>query len=99
MILEHFGYNHKLQIDDDYLVSQEEKELDQKENWENLELSKVSISFLTNIFKRFQNKQKKLDKSSLDEIFIPIKDGCPFELEKEIKSQKDCNYEEWIGLW
>ena len=53
MILEKFGYNHKLEIDDEYLVTREDIIQDANEKWENVELSKNAIQFLTGVFKCF----------------------------------------------
>jgi len=49
MILEHFGYTHKMQISEEFLVSPEILANDENEKWENVELSFDAIQFLKSV--------------------------------------------------
>ena len=100
LILEHFGYNEKLRINEKHLVNLDIKEAEVSEKWEGIELSDIAIEYLTNIFKKYA-KEDLLDHDGLEEIFLTTVEGIPWEVEEIAKVQQnsciDCNT--WIGLW
>jgi hypothetical protein len=70
LILEHYGYNEKLRINPSFYT------LGDKENdFKGVELTEITIEYLTKLFEIYANSDGLLDHDGLEEIFLTTVDG------------------------
>lgn len=101
MILEHYGYNEKLRISEEYLVSNEIKEDELNQKWEGIELSSITEEYLLRLFGNHWTSEGYLTESGIDEIFQTTIEGCPWDIPNEAKilNENCIDRTTWINLW
>lgn len=101
MILEHYGYNEKLRISEEYLVSNDIKEDELNQKWEGIELSTITEEYLLRLFSNHCTREGYLTESGIEDIFQTTIDGCPWDIRNEVKIlNEDCiDRTAWINLW
>lgn len=101
LILEHYGYNEKLRINEEHLVDNAIKEKELNEEWEGIELSDLTIEYLVKLYDAYSNSEGTLDETGIDNIFLTTPDGCPWNLPEEVVVNNDGSIDRktWIGLW
>ena len=75
LILEHYGYDEKLRIDEKHLVSIKVKEEEIEEKWEGVELSDSAIEYLIKLFGIYASQDATIDQEGIDQIFQTAVDG------------------------
>jgi Ras family protein T1 len=96
LILEHYGYNEKLRINPSFYT------LGDKENdFKGVELTEITIEYLTKLFEIYANSDGLLDHDGLEEIFLTTVDGWPWEIEEIAKVHANgcIDLKTWLGLW
>jgi len=101
LILEHYGYDEKLRIDEKHLVSIKVKEEEIEEKWEGVELSDSAIEYLIKLFGIYASQDATIDQEGIDQIFQTAVDGCPWDIENDTKTQRNGRIDKnaWIALW
>jgi len=100
LILEHYGYNEKLRINEEYLVNSDTKLKEENDKWEGIELSDIAIEYLTKLFDRY-SIDELLDHDGLEEIFLTTVAGIPWEIQDIWRTNNNncIDLKTWIGLW
>lgn len=96
LILEHYGYNEKLRINPSFYT------LSDKENdFRGVELTEVTIEYLTKLYEKYANSEGLLNHDGLEEIFLTTVDGWPWEIEEIAKLQPNgcIDLKTWLALW
>jgi len=101
LILEHFCYNEKLRISEEYLVDTKTRLREENEQWEGIELSDIAKEYLTKLYDKYENSKGYLNHDDLEDIFQTTIEGIPWEIEEitNISKNYHIDLKTWIGLW